>query len=184
MLKNRDKIKAMVLGAVIGDALGVPVEFQQRDILRYMPVTDLQGFGTHNQPLGTWSDDTSLTLATIDAITHEKGWDIWNFAYNALDWISDNKYTAHGKVFDVGITTSNALMNFSSNMVHPSSCGGKEEKNNGNGALMRIHPMIVIFIKDNTNLNIRYSLIKEASSLTHNHNINHITCFFYTQFLC
>jgi len=68
-----NKIISMVLGAVVGDTLGVPVEFSKRIDLKNNPVIDLREFGTHNQPLGTWSDDTSLTLALIDAITNEKG---------------------------------------------------------------------------------------------------------------
>ncbi len=46
-----------LLGQVIGDSLGVPVEFQTRDYLRRHPVTAMTGYGTHNQPPGTWSDD-------------------------------------------------------------------------------------------------------------------------------
>ncbi|WP_208600524.1 ADP-ribosylglycohydrolase family protein [Streptobacillus ratti] len=26
------------------------------------------GYGTHNQPAGTWSDDTSMLLATLDSL--------------------------------------------------------------------------------------------------------------------
>ena len=37
-------------GAVIGDALGVPVEFCNRARLRSDPVTELREYGTHNQP--------------------------------------------------------------------------------------------------------------------------------------
>jgi len=40
----------------VGDALGVPVEFTGRQTLRRDPVTDMVGYGTHNQPAGTWSD--------------------------------------------------------------------------------------------------------------------------------
>ena len=36
------------MGLVIGDALGVPVEFVSRDELKYNPVTDMIGYGTHN----------------------------------------------------------------------------------------------------------------------------------------
>jgi ADP-ribosylglycohydrolase len=52
-------------GSVCGDALGVPVEFIDRAELENNPVTDMIGYGTHNQPAGTWSDDTSLMLCTI-----------------------------------------------------------------------------------------------------------------------
>jgi len=50
---------SILFGLAVGDALGVPVEFLSRDSLRHHPVKDLQGFGTHSQPAGTWSDDTA-----------------------------------------------------------------------------------------------------------------------------
>lgn len=53
-------------GLVIGDALGVPVEFASRDELKENPVTDMIGYGTHNQPAGTWSDDSSMAVATME----------------------------------------------------------------------------------------------------------------------
>ena len=53
------------MGLVIGDALGVPVEFVSRDELKDNPITDMIGYGTHNQPAGTWSDDSSMAVATM-----------------------------------------------------------------------------------------------------------------------
>lgn len=44
---------AAVLGLVVGDALGVPVEFKTRDELKKYPVIEMLGYGTHNQPAGT-----------------------------------------------------------------------------------------------------------------------------------
>ena len=68
----KDTIRGGILGLAVGDALGVPVEFQSREELRKNPVTDMRGYGTYNQPPGTWSDDTSLTLCLMDNLI-EKG---------------------------------------------------------------------------------------------------------------
>ena len=57
-----------IIGLAIGDALGVPAEFKSREELKRYPITDMIGDGTYNLPAGTWSDDTSMTLATIDSI--------------------------------------------------------------------------------------------------------------------
>lgn len=65
------QIKAALFGVAVGDALGVPVEFQSRDQIRLHPVTDMTGFGTHLQPPGTWSDDSSLTFCLAEALTHD-----------------------------------------------------------------------------------------------------------------
>jgi len=57
------KIKSMLYGFAVADALGVPVEFKSRKFLQKNPVVGMQGFGTYNQPAGTWSDDT---LSRVD----------------------------------------------------------------------------------------------------------------------
>ena len=57
-----------VMGLVVGDALGVPVEFKDRESLKQDPVTNMRGYGTYNQPPGTWSDDSSMTLALLDSL--------------------------------------------------------------------------------------------------------------------
>ena len=52
-----EKYKAAVFGLIVGDALGVPAEFKSRIEMKSHPVTDMMGYGTHQQPAGTWSDD-------------------------------------------------------------------------------------------------------------------------------
>ena len=51
MNQLKKKYAASIMGLVIGDALGVPVEFVSRDELKETPVTDMIGYGTHNQPV-------------------------------------------------------------------------------------------------------------------------------------
>lgn len=31
------------------------------------PVTGMREYGTHHQPMGTWSDDSSMALAELDS---------------------------------------------------------------------------------------------------------------------
>ncbi len=69
------KVYDGIIGVAIGDALGVPVEFISREELAKFPVTGMQGYGVHHQPMGTWSDDTSLTLALMDSIVHRQAVD-------------------------------------------------------------------------------------------------------------
>ena len=47
MLEN---IKSLLFGVAIGDALGVPVEFESRKDLSSNMVMDMIGYGSHNQP--------------------------------------------------------------------------------------------------------------------------------------
>lgn len=62
---KRDRILGALWGSLVGDALGVPVEFKDRATRQLDPVTDMRSYGTHRQPAGTWSDDSSLILCSV-----------------------------------------------------------------------------------------------------------------------
>lgn len=65
----KDKlIHSALFGVAVGDALGVPVEFRDREYLQSNPVMDMLAYGTHNQPAGTWSDDSSLTFCLSETL--------------------------------------------------------------------------------------------------------------------
>ena len=68
MTVNRNFYKDVLFGVAVGDALGVPVEFKSRETIAQKPVTDMIGFGTHDQLPGTWSDDSSLTFCLADVL--------------------------------------------------------------------------------------------------------------------
>jgi ADP-ribosylglycohydrolase len=67
-MKKRNIYKDILYGVAVGDALGVPVEFNSRQAIRKNPVTDMIGFGTYNLPPGTFSDDSSLTFCLAEAL--------------------------------------------------------------------------------------------------------------------
>ena len=135
-------IKAGIFGVVVGDALGVPVEFTSRGERRDDPVTDMREYGTHNQPIGTWSDDSSMALATLDSIVKNNGIVYEDIMKRFREWRVNGAYTPHGRVFDIGITCAGAIARFRPGM-DPLTCGADGERDNGNGSLMRImhHPL-------------------------------------------
>ena len=63
-----DYIKGSIWGLIVGDARGGPVECKKREVLRKHSVTDMMEYGTHYQPKGTWSDDSSMMLCTLDSL--------------------------------------------------------------------------------------------------------------------
>ena len=83
------------MGAVAGDALGVPVEFQSREGLRQDPVQDMQGYGTYNQPAGTWSDDSSLMLCTVESLLD--GLDTGHLGSMFVHWLYEAHWTPWGR---------------------------------------------------------------------------------------
>ena len=134
----REQIVGCVLGLVVGDAVGVPVEFKSRAQLDAAPVTDMTGFGTYNQPPGTWSDDSSLALSTAESLL--AGYDPADMMRRFHAWLTTAAMTPHGEVFDVGIATRAAIARYAQGEP-PEAWGGRGERDNGNGSLMRISPI-------------------------------------------
>lgn len=169
------KIRDIILGCAVGDALGVPFEFKNRGSFKCEKMT---GNGTHNQEKGTWSDDTSMTLCLADCIADDFSYT--QLAFNFLAWYKKGDYTANGDVFDIGNATINALENFR-NGVSVLEAGGISEYSNGNGSLMRIAPL-VLYTK-NMSIAERFEICKNVSSITHRHDISVSACLIYTEFL-
>mgnify|MGYP000873202615 CR=1 FL=1 len=110
-----------IMGLCVADALGVPVEFTSREVLRKNPVAGMRSYGTYNQPAGTWSDDTSMTLCLADSLSKGLGYN--DIMRRFIMWFEEGKYTPHGEVFDVGNATRKALVRFLSGSA-PLECGG------------------------------------------------------------
>ena len=143
LLKYKDKkILDGIIGFAIGDALGVPAEFKSRNELKINPIVDMIEGGAHNQEKGTFSDDTSMTLATMDSIISKKVIDTEDLAIKFVDWYRKSEYTATGKIFDIGDTTRQALAKFELKIDKAVNCGGVGEYDNGNGSLMRLLPIV------------------------------------------
>jgi len=173
-----EKIKAVLLGLSIGDSLGVPVEFSDREDLKRNPVTGMQAYGTHDQPEGTFSDDSSLTFCLAEALT--EGFDLKTIAHNFIKWYSQGFWTARGEVFDIGNATRYAICRLKDGIA-PLLAGGREAKDNGNGSLMRIAPLL-FFIKDKP-IEERFELTQQVSSITHGHIRSVLSCFYYLEFM-
>lgn len=171
----KNKIESGLFGLAVGDALGVPVEFYSRSSLKRNPVSEMIGYGTHYQPLGTWSDDSSLAFCLAESLC--TGYDLNDIARNFVKWYSADLWTPHGKVFDVGIATRNAIHNIAKGH-QPDLCGGFEEKDNGNGSLMRILPL-AFYLQDEKDIEVIYQKIEAVSSITHAHFRSVFACFIY-----
>ena len=170
------QIRAALLGLAVGDALGVPVEFQSRAARRQDPVVHMRAYGTHNQPAGTWSDDASLTFCLAEAIAD--GFTVSKLAENCCRWYYKNFWTPHGVVFDIGITTREAINRLKADN-DLTLAGGTDEYSNGNGSLMRILPLA--FYQPEAPLADRFALISAVSAVTHGHVRSAIACFLYLE---
>lgn len=176
-MSERNFCKDVLFGVAVGDALGVPVEFRSRDELQKDPVIGMGGYGTHNQPPGTWSDDSSLTFCLAEALT--EGFDLNVIGQNFVRWHRKGYWSAHGKIFDIGGITWRALSRIHSG-VAPEMAGDDGDWSNGNGSLMRILPLL--FYVAGKPPAERYRLTQQVSALTHRHVRSVISCFICLEF--
>ena len=166
------KVKDGIIGLLIGDALGVPYEFSWREELEKYPAIDMVGHGTYDKPAGTWSDDTSMTIATMASIVDKKAIDYDDIMEKFCKWYKREIYWQI-PCFDIGITTHVALDEYLDG-TPALECGLDGDRDNGNGSLMRILPLA--YIPD-----IDYETIENVSALTHAHKRSRIACVFYIE---
>lgn len=135
-----------IMGVVVGDILGMPVQFAARSDLKINPVKTVEGYGTYNMPPGTWSDDSSMTLATLDSIREKGEVDYPDIMERFVKWLFSGEYTPAGKAFDQGNTCVEAICNYVKGKDYK-TCGKTGEWANGNGSLMRIMPVCLYAYK-------------------------------------
>jgi len=178
---TKPSARAALIGLAIGDALGVPVEFQSRAELKKSPVSDMRAYGTYNQPKGTWSDDSSLTFCLAESLLGSYG--LKDIAEKLISYKTEAHWTPYGEVFDIGITTSQSI----DVLIKIMESGDIErlktlkyeadEYSNGNGSLMRILPLY-FYLKEK-GLEENFDTIWEVSALTHGHIRSAIACLLY-----
>jgi len=171
----KEHVRAAMLGAVIGDALGVPYEFSSREEMRAEPAAGMIGYRTHQQPAGTWSDDSSLLLCAAESLseTYESG----HMAALLLRWFDEGYMTPHGEVFDFGSTTARAMDRLRQG-IPAEDAGLDDENSNGNGSLMRILPvgLRAFGLQDRDIL----TLAAGYSGITHAHPRSRLACGYFS----
>lgn len=156
-------IKNILYAGIVGDALGVPVEFKKRDT--YYLDSMISG-GTWEQEAGSWSDDTSFTLPLVESLTEKSDYEALMQKFE--NYMFHNEYTPKGVAFGIGATCAKAVRNWSINHYPALECGDPSEYANGNGALMRLAPL-AIYLQKESSLEKRLELTKNYTSLTHRH---------------
>ncbi len=175
-IARKDRVLGGLWGALVGDALGVPVEFESRAEIRSNPVVGMRGHGTHRQPPGTWSDDSSLLLCTADSLLSDE-FDTEDMGKRFVAWYQEKLWTPWGKVFDAGVATSQALARIANGM-RAEMAGGDGQYSNGNGSLMRILPAALRFAEQPAN--VLLDRVHRASAITHRHPRSQMACGLYS----
>ena len=142
-------LRGMMMGLAVGDALGASVEFMEKD--SFPPVTGYRDGGPHNLKAGYWTDDTSMALCTAVSLIQKNETDLAHQMQQYLRWYEKGYMSSTGTCFDIGNQTRRAIMLFKVGTPFSEACLQLQQtsSNAGNGALMRLAPIVIKF-HDNT----------------------------------
>ena len=131
-----DKIDGMMLGLAIGDALGITTEswLPSKRQAKYGEIRDYIPNKYVDEPIGFPSDDSQLAFWTLEQMLVDGGFRPEN--------VADCFCTRH--IFGLGSTVREFLRNRKAGRPWQ-QCGAKSA---GNGALMRIAPILIPHLKD------------------------------------
>lgn len=143
---NKDKFDGCFFGSIVGDALGMPYEFKHASEIQYKPV--MKAGGPFKLPKGCWTDDTTMMLCLAESLIEKRGFDAQHQLLKYLSWYEEGYNSAIGGCFDIGNQTERALTKFKYNLKL--TVAAEEKFRAGNGALMRINPIPLVYssVKD------------------------------------
>ena len=192
MKKVLDICRGAVLGAAVGDAMGVPFEFLSRSEVRKVYRPEMCGNDVEPVidsrwgqliPAGCWSDDTSMLIASMDAVAKDGGQiNAANIMDAFLAWWRKGQYCSWDVPFGLGGNVSKAFERYDRGN-DPDRCGGTGYMDNGNGALMRILPFSLLAILRDYDWDETVRVVSRGSALTHAHEISRLGCCIFTEFL-
>lgn len=155
-----DKCKGALLGLAVGDALGTTLEFKRPGT--FDPITDMVGGGVFNLQAGKWTDDTSMALCMADSLIEKEGFDAFDQLDKYVNWMNHGYNSSTGRCFDIGNATRQALYLYE--RTGQSYCGDRSRDSAGNGSIMRLAPIPIVYFQDEEKL-AKYASL--SSQTTH-----------------
>lgn len=177
---QRDRLAGGIYGLLVGDALGVPYEFNRPEALPTLDELELDPPANFRRshlgvPPGTWSDDGAHALCLLASLLENDGLDVDDLGRRLLAWYDEGYLAVGGKVFDVGIQTGRALRALRAG-TPASRSGPADTQDNGNGSLMRVLPLALWHRGSDADL---VSAAHDQSAVTHGHPRSQACCALY-----
>lgn len=137
-----DKLRGILIGLSVGDALGMPLKFKHYG--SFEPITGYIDGGPHNLPRGYWTDETTMTLCFTDSILAKGGYDSYDIMQRLVDWQSVGHRSSTGVSFDLGSQITSAIHRFKQDPIIKAD--EKKMRSSGNGTIVRLAPMVIAAI--------------------------------------
>lgn len=139
-----ERCAGSLVGLACGDAVGTTVEFRPRG--SFTPLGDMVGGGPFGLLPGQWTDDTSMALCLAESLLTKNGFDATDQMGRYLNWWRWGYLSSTGDCFDIGMTGKAALERFE--VTKDAFAGSTDPSSAGNGALMRLAPVVLFFYPD------------------------------------
>jgi ADP-ribosyl-[dinitrogen reductase] hydrolase len=156
LIENR--LRGIAVGAAVGDALGMPLEFS----LPSHPGDYIRSMLSGRLPAGTFTDDTEMALALAESLLVARGLNEKDLVERFTDWY-------RRKPADIGIHTSSVLQRIAAGEDWEQATNGVqaiEPDSAGNGSLMRCWPAAIAAWQDQKML---IEISNMQSRVTHSH---------------
>lgn len=154
----KDKFKGSLLGAFIGDALGMPVEGYSREAIKNQ-YGEIREMMEARLGKGTYTDDTEMMIGTAESLIACRGFNGEHMAKCFLENYHENRGYGGGTKKALSLIRDGEPWYTAGEKV---ISGGSY----GNGAAMRIAPVGILYFKDEENLK---KVAHRASLITHAH---------------
>jgi ADP-ribosyl-[dinitrogen reductase] hydrolase len=129
----QDRARGCAVGAAVGDALGMPLEFDPPRPESYM----VREMGVGRLPPGTFTDDTEMALALAESLLRSCPIEPEDLAPRFVDWYGAGPY-------DIGLHTRSVLARVATGTPWDLAVEAQQAENPdsaGNGSLMRAWPV-------------------------------------------
>lgn len=157
-----DRYRGCLFGLAIGDALGAPLEYQERG--SFDPIDGMIGGGIFKVRAGEFTDETSMALALAESLIESRGFNPSDQMDRYLKWYHQGHLSSQGWCFDVSVINRKAILSYEATKQ---PFGGLDDEDaNANGSLARIAPIPLTYSSNPTKA-LDYA--GECSRTTHAH---------------
>lgn len=131
---QKDKALGSLWGLVVGDCLGSPIQFTEKDGHPWITeMVECRIFGT---PPGYWTDDSSMAFCVAESLARLGRFDAGDVGRNFVRWLREGWWSSLEEAFDVGNATAEAVWG-----IERGQLKNGNDDTQGNGSIMRLAPI-------------------------------------------